>query len=117
MYIEFVACHLTSSFQDTRELQLHNPAETQILVTIPEMLSNMLLTPALAQVWTPRIRRIIFDEIHCKYLALILPELCSWMLYHSNIGGRRGCGLGTTDSHGPMPNYRIECNCGESLRL
>ncbi|PCH35165.1 hypothetical protein WOLCODRAFT_91452 [Wolfiporia cocos MD-104 SS10] len=48
----------------TRDYRIHNPQNCQILVTVPEMLAIMLLSPPLARVWTPRIKRIILDEIH-----------------------------------------------------
>ncbi|THG95299.1 hypothetical protein EW026_g6330 [Hermanssonia centrifuga] len=48
----------------TRDYRIHNPQNCQILITVPEMLGIMLLSPPLAQVWTPRIKRIILDEIH-----------------------------------------------------
>ncbi|KAI0375726.1 P-loop containing nucleoside triphosphate hydrolase protein [Pilatotrama ljubarskyi] len=48
----------------TRDYRVHNPQNCQILVTVPEMLATMLLSPPLARTWTPRIKRIILDEIH-----------------------------------------------------
>ncbi|KAI0034854.1 hypothetical protein K488DRAFT_44574 [Vararia minispora EC-137] len=48
----------------TRDYRIHDPQKCQILVTVPEMLAIMLLSPPLASVWTPRIKRIILDEIH-----------------------------------------------------
>ncbi|VDC05091.1 unnamed protein product [Peniophora sp. CBMAI 1063] len=48
----------------TRDYRIHDPQKCQILVTVPEMLAIMLLSPPLARVWTPRIKRIILDEIH-----------------------------------------------------
>ncbi|KAI0638272.1 P-loop containing nucleoside triphosphate hydrolase protein [Trametes polyzona] len=48
----------------TRDYRVHNPQNCQILVTVPEMLATMLLSPPLAKTWTPRIKRIILDEIH-----------------------------------------------------
>lgn len=67
----------------TGDYRINNPQNCQILVTVsrvfeenreaaltdsiaqvPHVLSEMLLNPALARVWTPRIRRIIVDEIH-----------------------------------------------------
>ncbi|KAH9067713.1 P-loop containing nucleoside triphosphate hydrolase protein [Lactarius vividus] len=48
----------------TRDYRVHDPQKCQILVTVPEMLGIMLLSPPLARTWTPRIRRIILDEIH-----------------------------------------------------
>lgn len=40
----------------TRDYRVHNPQKCQILVTVPEMLAIMLLSPPLARVWTPRIK-------------------------------------------------------------
>ncbi|KAH9943357.1 P-loop containing nucleoside triphosphate hydrolase protein [Epithele typhae] len=48
----------------TRDYRVHNPQNCQILVTVPEMLATMLLSPPLARTWTPKIKRIILDEIH-----------------------------------------------------
>jgi len=48
----------------TADQHINNPLTCQILVTVPEVLAYMLLTPSLARVWTPRIKRIILDEIH-----------------------------------------------------
>ena len=41
----------------TRDYRIHDPQKCQILVTVPEMLAIMLLSPPLARVWTPRIKR------------------------------------------------------------
>lgn len=41
----------------TRDYRVHDPQNCQILVTVPEMLAIMLLSPPLARSWTPRIRR------------------------------------------------------------
>jgi superfamily II RNA helicase len=48
----------------TADQRINNPLTCQILVTVPEVLAYMLLTPSLARAWTPRIKRIILDEIH-----------------------------------------------------
>ncbi|TRM63126.1 hypothetical protein BD626DRAFT_495574 [Schizophyllum amplum] len=48
----------------TRDYRVHDPQNCQILVTVPDMLAIMLLSPPLARSWTPRIKRIILDEIH-----------------------------------------------------
>ncbi|TFY68503.1 hypothetical protein EVJ58_g983 [Rhodofomes roseus] len=48
----------------TRDYRIHDPQKCQILVTVPEMLAIMLLSPPLARIWTPHIKRIILDEIH-----------------------------------------------------
>ncbi|KAH7094191.1 P-loop containing nucleoside triphosphate hydrolase protein [Auriculariales sp. MPI-PUGE-AT-0066] len=48
----------------SRDYRVNDPQNCQILITVPEILSIMLLSPPLARVWTPRIKRIIMDEIH-----------------------------------------------------
>ncbi|GAA5832204.1 hypothetical protein JCM5353_008197 [Sporobolomyces roseus] len=48
----------------TGDYRVNNPQNCQILVTVPQVFSEMLLNPALARIWTPRIRRVIVDEIH-----------------------------------------------------
>ncbi|KAK4047372.1 hypothetical protein OIV83_005419 [Microbotryomycetes sp. JL201] len=48
----------------TGDYKINNPQNCQVLVTVPSVFSEMLLNPALARVWTPRIRRVIIDEIH-----------------------------------------------------
>ncbi|TFK24691.1 P-loop containing nucleoside triphosphate hydrolase protein [Coprinopsis marcescibilis] len=48
----------------TRDYRINDPQKCQILVTVPEILAIMLLSPTLASVWTPKIQRIILDEIH-----------------------------------------------------
>ncbi|KAL4807595.1 DEAD/DEAH box helicase [Aspergillus unguis] len=49
----------------TRDYRINNPAGCQVLVTVPHILQIMLLAPSNARSWSPRIRRIIFDEVHC----------------------------------------------------
>ncbi|GAA5927004.1 uncharacterized protein JCM15063_000429 [Sporobolomyces koalae] len=48
----------------TGDYRVNNPQNCQILVTVPQVFSEMLLNPSLAKIWTPRIRRVIVDEIH-----------------------------------------------------
>ncbi|KAF8843868.1 P-loop containing nucleoside triphosphate hydrolase protein [Paxillus ammoniavirescens] len=48
----------------TRDYRIHDPQSCQILVTVPEVLAIMMLSPPLAKVWTPRVKCIILDEIH-----------------------------------------------------
>ena len=45
----------------TRDYRINNP---QILVTVPEILQILLLSPKVSKAWGPRLRRIIFDEVH-----------------------------------------------------
>lgn len=49
----------------TRDYRINNPTGCQILVTVPHILQIMLLAPSNANSWSPRVKRIIFDEIHC----------------------------------------------------
>jgi superfamily II RNA helicase len=48
----------------TRDYRVNNPTGCQILVTVPHILQIMLLSPSNSKSWAPRVRRIIFDEIH-----------------------------------------------------
>lgn len=48
----------------TRDYRINNPTGCQILVTVPHILQIMLLSPSNAKTWSPRVRYIIFDEIH-----------------------------------------------------
>ncbi|KAH7332992.1 hypothetical protein B0J17DRAFT_771475 [Rhizoctonia solani] len=48
----------------TRDFRVNDPLRTQILVTVPEILSIMLLSPSLSKVWVPHLKFIILDEIH-----------------------------------------------------
>lgn len=48
----------------TRDTRVHNPNKCQILVTVPHILQIMLLAPSNATTWAPRVKCIIFDEIH-----------------------------------------------------
>ncbi|KAM4058821.1 DEAD/DEAH box helicase [Hirsutella rhossiliensis] len=52
----------------TRDYRINNPTGCQILVTVPHILQIMLLAPSNAEratSWSRRVRRIIFDEVHC----------------------------------------------------
>ncbi|KAL4949190.1 hypothetical protein BDW69DRAFT_174923 [Aspergillus filifer] len=49
----------------TRDYRINNPTGCQILITVPHILQIMLLSPSNAETWSPRIKRIIFDEVHC----------------------------------------------------
>lgn len=48
----------------TRDYRINNPSGCQILVTVPHILQIMLLAPTNAKSWSPRVKYIIFDEIH-----------------------------------------------------
>lgn len=52
----------------TRDYRINNPTGCQILVTVPHILQTLLLTPTNANqpsAWSRRLKRIIFDEVHC----------------------------------------------------
>ncbi|KAL1957679.1 hypothetical protein VTO42DRAFT_5656 [Malbranchea cinnamomea] len=49
----------------TRDYRINNPTGCQVLVTVPHILQIMLLAPNNANGWSCRVKRIIFDEIHC----------------------------------------------------
>ena len=52
----------------TRDYRINNPQKCQILVTVPHILQMMLLNPTNAATptsWARRVKRIIFDEVHC----------------------------------------------------
>ncbi|KAI3338523.1 hypothetical protein F4824DRAFT_82965 [Ustulina deusta] len=49
----------------TRDYRVNNPTGCQILVTVPHVLQIMLLAPSNANSWSKRVKRIIFDEVHC----------------------------------------------------
>lgn len=44
----------------TRDYRVNDPQNCQILVTVPEVLAIMLLSPPLASKWTPRMKRLVF---------------------------------------------------------
>src|SRR5579864_6127411 len=48
----------------TRDYRINNPYACQILITVPEILQILLLSPKLSRAWTGRLKRIIFDEVH-----------------------------------------------------
>ncbi|KAI1344818.1 hypothetical protein F5Y15DRAFT_6383 [Xylariaceae sp. FL0016] len=52
----------------TRDYRINNPTGCQVLVTVPHVLQIMLLAPSNAagpNPWSRRVKRIIFDEVHC----------------------------------------------------
>lgn len=52
----------------TRDYRINDPSRCQILVTVPHILQIMLMAPSNAvqpTSWARRVRRIIFDEVHC----------------------------------------------------
>lgn len=72
-----IAAELTSRFKknyryagktvwaiDMGEYTMNKPKECQILITVPRVLQAMLMSPTNAVTWAPRVKRIIFDEVH-----------------------------------------------------
>lgn len=52
----------------TRDYRINDPGRCQILVTVPHILQIMLMSPSNAEQpssWARRVKRIIFDEVHC----------------------------------------------------
>lgn len=49
----------------TRDYRINSPTGCQILVTVPHILQIMLMSPLHANSWSRRVKRIIFDEVHC----------------------------------------------------
>lgn len=52
----------------TRDYRINNPTGCQVLITVPHILQIMLLAPSNSQTadsWSLRVKRIIFDEVHC----------------------------------------------------
>ena len=47
----------------TRDYRVNKPTKAQILVTVPHMLSILMMSPA-NKLWFPRVKSIIFDEVH-----------------------------------------------------
>lgn len=48
----------------TKDYRINNATGCQVLVTVPHILQIMLLSPSNAKIWSPRVKRIIFDEVH-----------------------------------------------------
>lgn len=52
----------------TRDYRVNNPSGCQVLVTVPHILQIMLMASTNAEnenSWARRVKRIIFDEVHC----------------------------------------------------
>ena len=49
----------------TRDYRVNDPVSCQILVTVPHILQIMLLAPENARSWSTKVKRVIFDEVHC----------------------------------------------------
>ncbi|KAF0322393.1 DEAD/DEAH box helicase [Colletotrichum asianum] len=81
----------------TRDYRINNPTGCQVLVTVPHILQIMLLAPSNAKKsnsWSHRVKRIIFDEVHCIGQAedgiiweqLLLLALCPIIALSATVG-------------------------------
>ncbi|KAK2841620.1 hypothetical protein FQN49_006075 [Arthroderma sp. PD_2] len=81
----------------TRDYRINNATGCQVLVTVPHILQIMLLAPANATSWSGRVRRIIFDEIHCigqvddgvVWEQLLLLSPCPIIALSATVGNPR----------------------------
>lgn len=83
----------------TRDYRVNNPTGCQILVTVPHVLQIMLLSPTNAvgpNAWSKRIKRIVFDEVHCIgqsedgviWEQLLLMAPCPIIALSATVGNR-----------------------------
>ncbi|KAJ3123842.1 hypothetical protein HK100_011471 [Physocladia obscura] len=79
----------------TEDYRMHDPLQCQILVTTPKMFKDMILQPKLAGSWLPRVKRVVFDEIHCLgdrnndgqvINQLLLMVLCPILALSATVG-------------------------------
>ncbi|KAI0593604.1 hypothetical protein F4775DRAFT_586672 [Biscogniauxia sp. FL1348] len=84
----------------TRDYRVNNPTGCQVLVTVPHVLQIMLLAPSNADgpnSWSRRVKRIIFDEVHCIGQAddgliweqLLLMAPCPIIALSATVGNPR----------------------------
>ncbi|KAI1635019.1 hypothetical protein F4809DRAFT_470895 [Biscogniauxia mediterranea] len=84
----------------TRDYRVNNPTGCQVLVTVPHVLQIMLLAPSNAggpNSWSRRVKRIIFDEVHCIGQAddgliweqLLLMAPCPIIALSATVGNPR----------------------------
>ncbi|KAG1793298.1 uncharacterized protein HD556DRAFT_1479402 [Suillus plorans] len=62
----------------SRDYRVHDPQNCQILVTVPDILAIMLLSPPLAKMWTPRLK-----YAHSLPSDLALEAVDTLHLYHA----------------------------------
>jgi len=71
----------------TRDHRINDPQKCQILVTVPEMLSIMMLSPPLARTWLPRMKRSFFSLLGFQSPQADVFAGLSWT--RSTLSGRR----------------------------
>ena len=77
----------------TRDYRVYNPTKCQILVTVPHLLQIMLMSPTNKD-WVPKIKTIIFDEVHSVSQAedgliweqLLMTSPCQIIALSATIG-------------------------------
>ena len=77
----------------TRDYRVYNPTKAQILVTVPHLLQIMLMSPSNKD-WVPKIKTIIFDEVHSVSQAedgliweqLLMSSPCQIVALSATIG-------------------------------
>ena len=77
----------------TRDYRVYEPTKAQILVTVPHLLQIMLMSPHNKD-WVPRIKTIIFDEVHSVSQAedglvweqLLMASPCQIIALSATIG-------------------------------
>ena len=91
----------------TRDYRVNVPTQCQVLITVPHILQIMLLSPA-NQKWVPRVKSIIFDEVHTINQAedgvvweqLLLMAPCQIIALSATVGNPEAFGdwLASTQS-------------------
>ena len=91
----------------TRDYRVNNPTQCQVLITVPHILQIMLLSPA-NQKWVPKVKTIIFDEVHTINQAedgivweqLLLMAPCQIIALSATVGNPEAFGdwLASTQS-------------------
>ena len=83
----------------TRDYRVHNPTKCQVLVTVPHILQILLLngsSPQSREPWSHKVKRIIFDEVHCIgqfedgiiWEQLLLMAPCPIIALSATVGNR-----------------------------
>lgn len=71
----------------TRDWRINDPQKCQILITVPEILAIMLLSPPLATVWTPRIKR--YADRKQYFVAILIMSVVSFSTRSTPSGNRK----------------------------
>ena len=117
----------------TRDYRVYEPTKAQILVTVPHLLQIMLMAPHNKD-WVPRIKTIIFDEVHsvsqaedglvweqllmaspCQIIALSatignVGEFSEWLSSAQSTTGRKFSLIQHDHRHSDLRKYLYESN-------